>query len=84
MENGLVLIPEKNIFLEFALNKQKYIVFSKTLELQEGDKIYFAKVDYLDGQKIARSIESDKEYIEVEKEYERILNEYLENDDDKI
>ena len=76
MENELIIIPEENIFLEFFIGNQMYAVISDCTQLSKDGEIYFVKIDFLNEQKIARNIESEKEYKEVEKEYERILNQY--------
>ena len=76
MENKLLEIPEKNIFLEFELDGSLYAVISKEEELDEGSEIYFAKVEYLDEIKIIRNIENDYEYEKVIGEYERLCDTY--------
>ena len=80
MENQLLEIPEKNIFLEFVLDGQLYAVLSKEEELDEGSEIYFAKVEYLDEIKIIRNIENDNEYEKVLREYERLCDTYGEGE----
>lgn len=82
MENELIEISKENIYLEFNFKDQAYVVISKSQDLQEGDEISIAKMDLLDGERIIRNIESDEEYEEVEKEFERILDEYMEDDED--
>lgn len=82
MENNLIEIPEENIYLEFNFKNQAYVVISNSQDLQEGDEISIAKLDFLDGERIIRNIESDEEYQEVEKEYERVLEKYMEDDED--
>ena len=82
MENILIDIPEENIYLEFNFKNQAYVVISNSQDLQEGDEISIAKLDFLDGERIIRNIESDEEYQEVEKEYERVLEKYMEDDED--
>lgn len=81
MNNNLIEFSEENIFLEFELEDQRYVVISQSPDLVEGDEIYLAKIDIVDNERIIRSIESDEEYQEVEKEYERIVEEYLEDDE---
>lgn len=82
MENELVEISEENIYLEFNFKDQVYVVISKSQDLQEGDEICIAKMDLLDGERIIRNIESDEEYEEVEREFERILDEEMGDEED--
>lgn len=83
MDNDIITIPEENIYLEFCLNNQMYAVISKTTELSEESEVYFAKEDYDENIKIMRNIEDEDEYNKVLKEYERIINEYMEEDEDE-
>ena len=81
MENDIIVIPEENIYLEFYFEDQMYAVISKTSELTEDSEVYFAKEDIVDGMKLMRNIESEEEYDKVLKEYERILNDYMEDEE---
>ena len=81
MENSIIEISDENIFLEFNYKDQMYVVISNSTNLDEDDEVCIAKIDFIDEQRIIRNIESDEEYEEVEKEYERILGEYLEDEE---
>ena len=82
MQDKLLIIPEENIFYEFSIKKQRYVVFSKSTILQENDEIYFAKLDYIGNSKIIRCIESSQEYEFVINRYEQLLNEQMEEEND--
>lgn len=73
MNDELVIIPEENVYLEFTVDNKCYAVISDTGELKEGDEVYFAKIDFVDGDKIATSIQSEEEHNKVLAEYNRIL-----------
>lgn len=74
MFDEVITIPKENIFMNFVLDNQNYVVFSNNPELNEGDDIFFAKEDYMDEIKIIRNIEDRNELEKVENEYNRILN----------
>ena len=81
MENELITIPEENICLRFSLGDQVYVVISNSVDVEENDEIYFAKENLIDGIKIIRNIESDEEYNKVLVEYEKIINDFGEDEE---
>ena len=83
MENNLIQFEDENVLMRFLMGKQEYVVLCENENVQEGDDIYFAKLDITDdGIPIVRNIEDDKEYDEVIKYYEKILNEVGEDDEE--
>ena len=81
MNNELINIPDENIVMEFQINGQNYVVLSNYEELQEDDVVFFAKKDFIEnGDCIIRDIESDEEYNEVIKVYEKIINGFEEDE----
>jgi hypothetical protein len=73
MDNELMSIPLKNIFLEFLFEDELYSVLSKEEVLEEGDEVYFAKVKFVDDVKVFIGIDSDEEYNRVAAEFQKIL-----------
>ena len=82
MFDEVIEIPEENIFMDFELDGQKFIVFSNSPELNEGDDVFFAKQDIVDGVRLIRNIEDDEEFAKVEAEYERRLEILGEDEED--
>ena len=74
MDKELIVVDEENIYMDFTLNDQNYLVISGSEEMQEGDTYYIVKEDYIDGQRIIRNIEDDSEYSLVEAEFNRLLD----------
>ena len=81
MENNIIEFSEENILLEFCLNNQIYAVITNHNNLPEESNIYIAKENIIDGEKILRNIEDDIEFEKAKKEFERITNEYLEDEE---
>ena len=73
-DNNLIFISEENILLDFKIDEQEYIVYSHSNEVFEGDNIYFAKCNNIEGERIIRDIESDEEYQKVVAEYEKLIS----------
>ncbi len=83
MEDSLIQFEDENILMRFLMGDQEYAVLCENENAQEGDDIYFAKIDITDdGIPIARNIEDDKEYDAVIKYYEKILNEVGDDDEE--
>lgn len=79
---NLIEIPEKNIIMRFAIDEKEYVVFYESEDLQEGEPIYFAKIDRLEtGIDILRNIEDDEEYNLVVKRYDEIIDEIGDEDE---
>lgn len=73
MENKLIEIKEEQIQLNFILDDTEYIVFTENEIPEEGDDLYFAKINYLDdGEEFLVNL-SDEEYEKAKKEYESYL-----------
>lgn len=60
-DNEIISIPERNVMMEFEINKQKYIAFTEEPEREELE-IMFAKSDTVSGVNILRNIEDYEEY----------------------
>ncbi len=71
MENEIIKFPQENIFMEFKIGEQNYAVIGSTDKLDEenGDEVYFVKVDIVDGEKIARNIENHDELVKAEQKF---------------
>ncbi len=82
MDNELLVIPEENILLGFELDNQDYVVISEIEEAFEGDEVYLAKRNIVEGKSIIRNIEDDEEYARVLAKYQELINE-LEGDEDE-
>lgn len=83
MKDSLIQFEDGNILMRFLIGEQEYAVLCENENVQEGDDIYFAKLDITDnGITILRNIEDDKEYDTVIKYYEKILNEVGDNDEE--
>jgi len=73
IDNAVLEIPEQNIYMEFNINNHNYIAFTEDPEEIEEMEIMFAKVDFIDGNKILRNIETAEEYESVINEFNRRL-----------
>ena len=83
MEDKLISIPAENIQMEFEVEGQSYVVFTNSDAPNEGDLLYFAKKEILeDGTIFIRDIQSDEEYAQVEKEFNKILD-LMEDDENE-
>lgn len=83
MEDSLIQFEEENILMRFLMDEQEYVVLCENENAQEGDEIYFAKLDSTDdGMHILRNIEEDEEYDKVLKYYENIINEVGDDDEE--
>lgn len=82
MFDEIIEIPEENIFMDFELDGQKFIVFSNSSELEEDDEIFFAKENTVDGIRIIRNIEDNEEYEKAVAEYERRLDLFGDDEED--
>lgn len=82
-DEQLIEINKNNILMEFRIDDQDYVVLGDQEEVNEGDLIYFAKIEvFADGNFIIRDIESDDEYNKVINYYDDIINEMGEDDED--
>ena len=72
-DNAILEIPEQNIYMEFNINDQVYIAFTEDSEDVEELEMMFAKVDFIEGNKILRNIQTEKEYEIVINEFNRRL-----------
>lgn len=72
-DNALVRIPNENIYMEFILNNQNYVVFTDDEEDVEEMEMMFAKADFVDGNRVLRNIESSEELEQVVQEFYRRL-----------
>ncbi len=83
MGDSLIQFEDGNILMRFLMGEQEYAVLCENENAQEGDDIYFAKLNITDdGIPIVRNIEDDKEYDSVIKYYEKILNEVGDDDEE--
>lgn len=73
VENVVLEIPEENIYMEFNINNHNYIAFTENTADTEEMEMLFAKVDFIDGNKILRNIETADEYETVINEFNRRL-----------
>ena len=71
--NNILTIPDDNIYMEFDIDNKNYIAFSENSNDVEEIEMIFAKVEYVDGEKILRNIETDEEYQKVINEFDRRL-----------
>ena len=72
-DNVILEIPEQNIYMEFNINNHNYIAFTEDYEDVEEMEMMFAKVNFIDGNKILRNIEAAEEYETVKNEFNRRL-----------
>ena len=71
--NTVIEIPEEKIYMEFNVNNNNYIAFTEDSNDKEEMEMMFAKVDFMDGNKILRNIEKAEEYEIVINEFNRRL-----------
>jgi len=72
-DNIVIEIPEEKIYMEFNINNHNYIAFTEDSKDTEEMEMMFAKVDFIDGNKILRNIETKEEYETVINEFNRRL-----------
>lgn len=72
-DNVVLEVPEENIYMEFAINNRNYIAFTEDSKDTEEMEMMFAKVDFIDDNKILRNIETAEEYENVVNEFNRRL-----------
>lgn len=72
-DNVILEIPEEKIYMEFAINNRNYIAFTEDSKDTEEMEMMFAKVDFIDDNKILRNIETAEEYENVVNEFNRRL-----------
>lgn len=72
-DNAILEILDQNIYMEFIINNQNYIAFTEDSNETEEMEMMFAKVDFIDGNKILRNIETAEEYEIVINEFNRRL-----------
>ena len=73
-ENDTIIeIPEEKIYMEFNINNQNYIAFTEDPPETEEMEMIFAKVNFIDGNKVIRNIETTEEYETVVNEFYRRL-----------
>jgi len=72
-DNTVLEIPEQNIYMEFNINNHNYIAFTEDSKEIEEMEMMFAKVEFIDGNKILRNIETKEEYETVINEFNRRL-----------
>lgn len=72
-DNIVIEIPEEKIYMEFNINNHNYIAFTEDSKDTEEMEMMFAKVDFIEGNKILRNIETKEEYETVIKEFNRRL-----------
>lgn len=73
LDNAVLEIPEQNIYMEFNINNHNYIAFTEDSKEIEEMEMMFAKVEFIDGNKILRNIETAEEYETVINEFNRRL-----------
>lgn len=73
--NGIIEIPEDNIYMEFSIDNQDYVVFTEDDRDTEEMSVMFAKCDVIDGKRILRNIENNEEYEMAVNEFNRRINE---------
>lgn len=73
IDNTILEIPNQKIYMEFNINNHNYIAFTEDSEDVEEIEMMFAKVDFIDGNKILRNIETAEEYEIVINEFNRRL-----------
>lgn len=71
VDNKMLEIPEQKIYMDFSINNCNYIAFTEDSEDVEEMEMMFAKVDFIDGNKILRNIETADEYETVINEFNR-------------
>lgn len=72
-ENDIINIPSDNIYMEFNINDQNYVVLTEDFSEMEEFNIMFAKSDLMDGHRVLRNIEDVKEYEMVVEEFNKRL-----------
>lgn len=77
-DNALIDIPEDKIYMELVIDNQNYIAFTENSDNDEEIEIMFAKVDFINGNEIVRSINNADEYENVIKEFNKRLEIMLE------
>ena len=55
-DNAVLEIPEQNVYMEFNINNHNYVAFTEDSEETEEMEMMFAKVDFIDGNKIVIGI----------------------------
>lgn len=73
MDNQLIEIRDEDILMQFRMDEQEYVVLCDTEEADEGDTIYFAKIDKIENNFVIRNIEDEDEYNRVISCYEEII-----------
>lgn len=71
--NTVIEIPEEKIYMKFNINGQNYIAFTEDPKEKEEMEMIFAKVDFVDGNKILRNIETADELEIVITEFNKRL-----------
>lgn len=72
-DNIVIEIPEEKIYMEFNINNHNYIAFTEDSKDTEEMEMMFAKVEFIDGNKILRNIETKEECETVINEFNRRL-----------
>lgn len=72
-DNELLEVSEDKIYMEFNIDDQDYIAFAEDLNNSEEIEMLFAKVDFVEGKKILRNIESLSEYELAKKVFNKRL-----------
>ena len=73
VDNTVLKIPEDNIYMEFYVNNKNYIAFTEDSKETEEMEMMFAKVEFIDGNKVLRNIQIEDEYESVVREFYRRL-----------
>lgn len=72
-DNTLLEISEEKIYMEFIINNYNYIAFTEDSKETEEMEMMFAKIEFIDGNRILRNIDTIKEYEIVINEFNRRL-----------
>ena len=76
MDNSIVEIRPENILFRFHMGDQEYAILGESIDTVDDDDVitYFAKLNIVDGEIVARNIETGEEYDRVVKFFDDKMN----------
>ncbi len=76
MDNSIVEIRPENVLFRFFMGEQEYAILGESIDYVDDNDVvtYFAKLNVVDGQTVARNIETDEEYDRVVKFFDDKMN----------
>ena len=76
MDKSIVEIRPENVLFRFYMENQQYAILGESIDDESDDDVitYFAKLNIIDGQIVARNIETEEEYDRVVKFFDDRMN----------